>query len=162
MKIKNLILCTTVSLTAICFASCKKDNTTNSSEDEITTTVELSSNDAFTENITEDANDILMEASVTNNFSGSAPVTATQSMNILGCATVDISPTQGFPKTITIDFGSGCTIGDVTRKGIITIVVSDSIRKSGSTAVMSFTNYYVNGFKKEGAITWTNTSQGWS
>jgi hypothetical protein len=44
------------------------------------------------------------------------------------------------------------------RKGIITIVVSDTFRKAGSTAVMSFNNYYVNGYKKEGTITWLNTS----
>lgn len=40
------------------------------------------------------------------------------------------------------------------------ITLSDSLRKSGSVSVMTFENYYVSGFKKEGKITWTNTSQG--
>jgi hypothetical protein len=45
------------------------------------------------------------------------------------------------------------------------VVLSDSVRKSGSTAVITFANYYINNFKKEGTITWTNTStastKGW-
>jgi len=160
MKIKNLILCTAVSLTALSFYSCKKDNSTTSTDQEIATTFELSGNDAVTENITEDNNDILMESAVDNNFSGNTPVSTTQSMNILGCATVTVTPLQGFPKNISIDFGSGCTSANgVTRKGKIYITVSDSLRKSGSVSVMTFDNYYVNGFKVEGTITWTNTSQ---
>src|SRR5688500_8592795 len=157
MKIKNLILCTLVSLIAIGFSSCKKD-TINSTNDEIATTIELSGNAAVTENITEDANDILMETAVDNNFSGNSVVNLTQPLNILGCATVTVTPLEGFPKTVAIDFGSGCTsLNGVVRKGKITVTVSDSLRKSGSIAVMNFENYYVDGFKKEGTITWTNT-----
>jgi hypothetical protein len=164
MKFKNLILCTAVSFAALSFYSCKKDGTTTSADQEVATTIELSGNDAVTENITEDNNDILMETALNNNFSGNSPVSATQSMNILGCATVNITPQLGFPKNISIDFGSGCTgLNGVTRKGKIYIIVSDSVRKSGSVAVMTFDNYfdnyYVNGFKVEGTITWTNTSQ---
>jgi hypothetical protein len=160
MKIKNLVIFTAVSLTAICFYSCKKDNTTSSPDAEVATTFELSGNDAVTENIIEDNNDILMETAVDNNFAGNSPVSVTQSMNILGCASVTVAPLEGFPKNISIDFGSGCTsVNGVTRKGKIYITVSDSLRKTGSVAVMTFYDYYVNGFKVEGTIAWTNTSQ---
>src|SRR5690606_27859518 len=72
---------------------------------------------------------------------------------------VTVTPQATFPKTIVIDFGSGCTSADgVHRKGKINIVLSDSVRKSGTTAVMTFDGYYVHGFKVEGTITWTNTS----
>jgi hypothetical protein len=57
-----------------------------------------------------------------------------------------------------IDFGTSCTANGITRRGIIRIILSDSVRKSGSTAVMTFENYYVNNYKVEGKITWTNTS----
>ena len=157
MKLKNLFLSTVTLLIALGFLGCKKDNI--SSNDEIETTFELSGNDAVTENITEDANDILFETAVTNDFSGNSVVTVNQTRNILSCGTISVTPLHGFPKTINIDFGNGCTIGGVTRKGELTILISDSLRKSGSIAVMNFNNYYVNGFKVEGTITWTNTSQ---
>ena len=80
-------------------------------------------------------------------------------MGILGCATVTVTPQLGFPKTIVIDFGTGCSSNNgTTRKGKINVVLSDSLRKSGSTAVMTFVGYYVNRFQKEGTITWTNIS----
>lgn len=160
MKIKNLIICTTFSLTIIGFWSCKKDDSQTNNE-EIETTFELSANDAITENITEDANDILMEAGVDNNFAGrNSGAVTTQTMDNLTCASLTVTPAQGFPKSISIDFGSTCTSPNgVVRKGKINITVSDSLRKSGSVAVMTFDNYYVNGFKVEGTLTWTNTSQ---
>ncbi|MEO6328388.1 MAG: hypothetical protein ABIO55_05630 [Ginsengibacter sp.] len=160
MKLKNLILCATLSLISLGFWSCKKDDS-NTNTGEIETTFELSGNDAVTENITEDANDILMETGVDNNFAGrnAGNVTIAETMNILSCATVTVTPLQGFPKNISIDFGNGCTSQNgVTRKGKIYVTVSDSLRKEGSVAVMKFDNYYVSEFKIEGKITWTNTS----
>lgn len=159
MKIKNLILCATLSLLAAGFWSCKKDDSATSTE-EIEITFELSGNDAITENMVEDANDILMESGVDNNFAGrNSGTVTTQTMNNLSCATVTVTPLQGFPKSISIDFGTGCTSPNgVTRKGKIYVTVSDSLRKAGSVSVMTFSNYYVNGFKIEGTITWTNTS----
>ena len=148
MKIKNLILCATLSLLTTGFWSCKKDDSATSTE-EIEITFELSGNDAITENMVEDANDILMETGVDNNFAGrNSGTVTTQTMNNLSCATVTVTPLQGFPKNISIDFGTGCTSPNgVTRKGKINVTVSDSLRKSGSIAVMTFDNYYVNGFK---------------
>lgn len=162
MKLRNLLITFSLILFTASFISCKKDNNNNgSASDELETTFELSGDQAIADNLTEDANDILMEAAVDNNFAGgkeSSSATATRTMNILSiCATVTV--TDGFPKNITIDFGNGCTSANlITRKGKINIVLSDSLRKTGSVAVMTFDNYYVNGYKKEGKITWTNTS----
>lgn len=161
MKIKNLILCTALLLITFGFWSCKKDNS-SSGNAETETTFELSGNDAVTENMTDDANDVLFEASVDNNFSGrNSGTVTTQTMNYLSCATVTVEPLQGFPKHISIDFGNGCTSANgVTRKGKIYLTISDSLRKTGSISVMTFYNYYVNDYKIEGTITWTNTSHG--
>jgi hypothetical protein len=75
------------------------------------------------------------------------------------CATITITPQNGFPKTIVIDFGQGCTSPNgITRSGSITVVISDSLRRPGSTAVTTFQNYFVNGFQIEGTHTLTNTS----
>ncbi len=155
MKIKQLLVVFTMVLLAIGFNSCKKSDAV----DEIETTFELSGDQAIADNLTEDANDVFMEAAVENNIAGNTPAQVVESTNILGCATVTITPLLGFPKTIVIDFGTGCTAPNgITRKGKINIVLSDSVRKSGSTAVMTFDNYYVNNYKVEGTITWTNTS----
>lgn len=162
MKIKNLILYSALSFTAMELWSCKKDSSTANS-DGIQSTLELSSNDAIGENMVDDATGILLATSIDNNFSGRSSGTLTnQRMQNLNCATVTIAPLQGFPKNISIDFGPGCsnTANGIIRKGKVTVVVSDSLRKSGSVSVMNFDNYFAGGFKIDGTITWTNTSQG--
>ena len=154
MKTKKLLLMLTSGLIIFGYSSCKKVN----SSDEIETTFDLSAKQAISETLTEDANNILNETTESLGLSGSREPLI--SMGTTSCATVTVSP-GAFPKTITLDFGtSGCTNpnSNVTRRGIITIVVSDSIRSTGSTAVMTFNNYYVNNYKKEGTITWTNIS----
>lgn len=146
--------------------SCQKTESNDKAKEEIETTFQLGSDQAIAENLTADAQDVFMEAAVDNNLTGQKPVSPTEATGILGCATVSINPLMGFPKTIAIDFGAGCiSPNGIARKGKINITLSDSVRKSGSTAVLTFNDYYVAGFKKEGTITWTNTSttsvKGW-
>ena len=165
MKTKNLLV--TIAITAVLFMliSCKKENATVINVAEQETTFELSTGQAVADNITEDANGVFMEAAATKNLLGSNSQTVITTNSITG-AVVTVSPVSGFPKTISIDFGNGCTSSNgITHKGKIIVVLSDSVRKAGSTAAINFTNYYVNGFKKEGTVTWTNTStaaaKGW-
>ena len=160
MKLKNYLIAFAVIFIVAGFSSCKKDSEAKSS-DEVVATIELSGDQAISDNLNADAENVLNEASVSNDFAGNTPVGITETMNILSCPTVTVSP-GAFPKTIVIDFGTGCTPinGTILRSGKINITLSDSLRKSGSVAVMTFDNYYVGGFKKEGTITWTNTSQG--
>lgn len=155
MKIKKYAILA-ASATVLCFTACKKDNSSSDS-DEIETTFELSGDQATADNLTQDANEVLNEAAMDRGLMGGRGIDGTT--GILSCATLNVTPASGFPKTLTIDFGNGCTSGNgVTRSGVITVVLSDSLRRPGSTAVMTFNNYVVNGFKKEGTITWTNTS----
>ncbi|MEO6722090.1 MAG: hypothetical protein ABIN67_17120 [Ferruginibacter sp.] len=161
MKPKHLAIAIVFTSCAIGFTSCKKTDNAGNSKDEIEATLELGTDLAIADNLTEDANDIFMEAATDNNLAGKKPVGVSETMGILGCATVTITPLISFPKNIAIDFGSGCTAPNgITRKGKIKIILSDSVRKAGSTAVLTFDGYFVNGFKKEGVITWTNTSTG--
>jgi hypothetical protein len=161
MKLTNLVLGLSLISFTLGMNACKKTTGTTAT-DELQTTFELSGDQAITDNLTEDANDLLNEAAIENNFSGSrltSEASTNQTLNLLSCATVTVTPAQGFPKNIVLDFGTGCTSANgVTRKGKIFITISDSLRKSGSIAVMTFDGYYVNNFKKEGTITWTNTS----
>lgn len=155
MKINSLLVACGMAVFAIGFNSCKKISDV---KEDFETTFELSGNQAITDNLTEDANDVFMEIAVDNNLAGNFAPEPVISNNIIACATVTITPASGFPKTIVIDFGTSCTHQGITRSGKINIVLSDSVRRNGSTAVMTFTNYYVNFYKVEGTYTWTNTS----
>jgi hypothetical protein len=162
MKTNRLLTPFVITLFTIISVSCTKENVqsaVSATDDE--TTYELGKAQAISDNLTEDANNVFMEAASDTKLLGSNLVPQTvETGNILACATVSVTPVLGFPKTISINFGTGnCTSPNgIIRKGKITIVLSDSVRKSGSRAVMAFDNYYINNFKKEGSVTWTNTS----
>lgn len=156
MKPTNLLLALSFCLFTL-FTSCKKTDVKES--DEIETTFELTTNQAIADNLTEDDHDVMMEAAAENDLVGNFVAGPVESNGILSCANITVTPPSGFPKTITIDFGAGCTRNGITRSGKIIVVISDSLRRPGSTSVMTYDNYYINGFKKEGIITWTNTSQ---
>ena len=160
MKPTKLLLAVTLGLFSL-FASCKKESTpvTTDSDAVIEATFELSTDNATADFMLEDDNDVLMEAAEDKNLLGNFAPQTIESNNILACADVTVTPQNGFPKTILIRFDSTCVSPrGIVRKGVIRIVISDSLRRSGSTAVMTFENYFVNNFKREGTHTWTNTS----
>ena len=79
----------------------------------------------------------------------------------LGCAiyTLDDTVPGSYPKTLTLDFGTGCTSADgVVRKGKLTYVFSGALLNPGTTATVTFTQYVVNGYGIQGAYTITNNS----
>lgn len=153
-KLLSIVAIATLTIAAI---SCKKNETT---VDEIETTFELSNNQAVAENLNQDASDVIEEATARQGLiGGSGSCVNPNTMNWIGqCATVTSS--GNFPaKNIKIDFGTGCTgANGVVRKGVINVLLTDSLRKTGSVATITFDNYYVNSFKKEGTITRTNTT----
>jgi hypothetical protein len=154
MKIKQFLFAFAMLSLAIGFNSCKKNNETISEEFE--NTFQISADQAVTNNLSQDAEDVFLEIAQDNNVAGNfAPEPVT---NIIPCATVTITPASGFPKTIVIDFGASCTHNGITRSGKINILLTDSVRRPGSQATMTFTNYFVNLYKIEGTYTWTNTS----
>ena len=166
MKTKKLLIAIAIIAVLINLTSCKKESSVQVSSEEKETTFELSTGQALADNITEDINEVFMEAAANKNLlsNNAQPVTTT---NILSCGSVAVTPASGFPKTIVIDFGSnGCSAQNgILRKGKINIVLSDYVRNTGSIATITFNDYYVNGFKKEGTVTWANTStinaKGW-
>jgi hypothetical protein len=157
MTTKKLFILSSFALLSITFISCKKDKETTS--EEIETTFELSGNQAVADNLSQDAVDVVEEAAGRNNLLGqTATGTVTTNNWLAPCAVITV--TGNFPtKNIKIDFGTGCLgPNGVFRKGIVNVLLTDSLRNIGSTATVTFDNYYVNGYKKEGTITWTNTT----
>lgn len=135
-------------LTATVLFACKKESR-NPDDD---TTANLSSSAASSGDVYDDTYDVALQYGEDNGLSGGRAD---------ACATVTLSPadTVTYPKTMTIDFGSGCTSSTgVTRKGKLVITMTGKIRKTGSVLSVSFVDYYVNGYKVEGTFTITNSS----
>lgn len=77
------------------------------------------------------------------------------------CVTVSISPESGgsFPKTVTIDFGTGCAGKDGhTRRGKIIAVYTGRMRNAGSKATITFDGFYFDSLKVEGTVVAENKS----
>ena len=74
------------------------------------------------------------------------------------CKVITVDQPEGsfWPRTITIDYGEGCTVGQRTRKGKIIISVSGPMWQEGSMRVVTLDNFYVNDHKIEGTRTVTN------
>jgi hypothetical protein len=161
MKPTNLFLITAIGAVTI-FSSCKKDDAagTTDSEAVVEQTFQLSNDNATADQFVEMDNDLLFESGQDRNLLGGRFVPQPGGPdNLIPCASITVTPASGFPKTIRITFDTTCTApGGIVRSGVVQIVISDSIRRPGATAVMTFENYYVNRFRREGVITWTNTS----
>jgi hypothetical protein len=138
------------------FISCNKDENLNLNVDKqlITTSSKIDLTNELDFNSGIDA---------LNNYSSYSNKlnTISESNSVLSCATVTVNnPTPGvFPKSFTVDFGTGCNNNGITRSGIITITISNYILNSGSImTIQRGNNYYVNGEKIEGTIVYENTT----
>lgn len=145
----------------ILLSACDKEVTDNDSDD-VETTIYMSKDKAISDNVTEDLHNLMIEVAAEEGLLGSRPSNGSlllQDARILTCANVSVSPINSFPKTIVVDFGSGCTdLNGITRRGIVMFVISDSLRKAGCFVEMTLQDYHVQNFKKEGLVMWTNIS----
>ncbi len=168
---------------ALLFTSCKKessgtDTTTTVTEDSVETaaTVEATTQDAQAEaqfddvfNITASMNtpqvgeDLGMEVNVSGLYTlGGKPDTSAP------CFTITVVPNipHIFPKTVTIDFGTGCLGRDGKyRKGKIVSIYTNPMMVPGAKVSTTFVGYSVDSFAIEGTHITENTStsnmQGW-
>lgn len=77
------------------------------------------------------------------------------------CFTVTVTPKERgvFPKTVVLDFGSGCQMNGKLRKGKIITVYSGPLHKPGNKAVTEFDGYQVDNRKISGRHVIENTTQ---
>ncbi len=148
------LLTSLLGLLILGFISCKKAE--NTSSDEVETAYDLSSKQAISDVLTDDVNNLVFSAIDLNNFSFKNQSSTTMENALPPCASVALSGV--FPnRIITIDFGSGCTdTFGIFRSGIIHIQLTDSVRSYGSIATVTFDNFHIKRFKKEGTVIWTN------
>jgi hypothetical protein len=153
--------------------SCKKDSSTpnNPSNNTDTTAANLSASTTLADNAYDDIFQTAVQTGYDNNIAYSTSSigegrietnsvhgsTATNTVN--GCAVYTLTPNDvtTFPKTVVVDFGSGCTsTTGITRIGKITYVFSGKLITPGTTVSASFTNYSVNGYQLKGTYSITN------
>jgi len=156
--------------------SCQKDKSTNNVETDIQSLVTASSDELTQESTFNE---------VFDDVTGIDDATAGEDLGIYGtngdgiftgqasgggidlvnepstrCFTVTVTPRERgvFPKTVTIDFGSGCEVKGHLRKGKIITVYTGRLHVPGSKAVTSFDNFSIDSFKIEGKHIVQNTT----
>jgi hypothetical protein len=155
MKRRILSATLVIALAVVGFSSCNRDRI-DAAEVEVVT--DAAETQARTENIDQDVNEVAEESAARVGVFGANGCTPNFTNGAGSCAVV--TKTGAFPAlNISIDFGTGCTTANGRiRSGIINIVLTDSIQNPGSVATITFNNYYVNGYKRDGTITRTNTT----
>jgi hypothetical protein len=162
-----------IALTSVIgMTSCKKDSTSSNSNQSSAVTLSDSStvadnsyydvlNNAFVS--FEDNSTVWSSSTVHSGKTTTMSTEGTEGVKTgsLSCAiySLDDSIPGEYPKTLTLDFGTGCTSADgVVRSGKIKYVFTDFIFDPAATATVTFTNYVVNGYGIQGAYTITNNS----
>lgn len=166
---------------ALTLSSCKKEDSINSTPEteatELAATQEASIQEAETEaqfddvfNITASMNSSQVgeDLGLSANVSGLFELGSTTTTNTARCFTITVVPNipHVFPKTVTIDFGTGCLGRDGKfRKGKIVSIYTNRMVVPGAKVSTIFIDYHVDSFKVEGTHITENTStsnmQGW-
>ena len=170
---------------ALSFTSCKKDTSTteistpppDTTALETQATVEAGKQDAETEaqfddvfNITASMNTAQVgeDLGLNANVSGLYTLGGKDVDTSAPCFTITVVPNipHVFPKTVTIDFGTGCLGRDGKyRKGKIVSIYTNPMMVPGAKVSTTFVGYSVDSFAIEGTHITENTStsnmQGW-
>lgn len=166
---------------AITFSSCKKDDSVSTvaendptqmaATQEVTTQeaeAEAQYDDVFNITASMNASQVGEDLGVGANVSGLFELGSTTSGNTTPCFTITVVPNipHVFPKTVTIDFGTGCLGRDGKyRKGKIVSIYTNPMSVPGAKVSTTFIGYFVDSFHIEGTHITENTSttnmQGW-
>ena len=142
---KTINLLAVLSIIALSFASCTKDDNPKTESDNSVIAAYATINAINTM-------DVQTGSQVNSDNS------AGKSLNN-SCAVVSIeTETTTFPKTFYVDFGSGCTVNGITRKGKLKITFSGYLHITGNTMTIERENYFINDKKVEGVILYKNTT----
>lgn len=140
-----------VMLSIFAFTACSDDENQNGIPESDN---ELLRTSAAVDYVNEGDFQISMEAASDNESMRISEVAS--SMEICAEVGIQTGPNNTFPKTITLNFGTGCTTNGVTRSGILTLTLTGPLLANGSQLTISRTNYYINSYKVEGDVVFVN------
>ncbi|HEV7783146.1 MAG TPA: hypothetical protein VGO58_17845 [Chitinophagaceae bacterium] len=158
------------------FTSCQKESSLNTST-EVTEAeaTELADESLQVEASFDDAEDVAMIAAEEEGNAGGFGIegrTATAGRIYLpaflelrarigDCATITVTPNDStYPKTVTIDFGNGCTgLDGKFRSGKLVLHFTAPVRRPGAVVTLTFVDYHVNRKHIEGTKIFKNLSE---
>jgi hypothetical protein len=157
-KINPISMTATLALGLTLWAACKKSS---SSQDDAA--LSLSASGTTAQAAYGDVFSVVMSTSESNDLNTSVSQAAAQTGPVTTFGvTVGVSPsdTDTYPKTLTIDYGSGDTSATgVIRSGKLIVTLSGRLIDVGTTVAVTFDQYKVNGFGLAGTYSFTNYSQ---
>lgn len=133
------------------FTSCEKTTDENGlSDTDIQVLTDDSSEEALSDQVFDEVDNDILEL----DNSGYDPKKMATKSTVCKTITVDKPDDSNFPKTITIDFGEGCSTvinnDTITKTGKIIVEVTGRYYAEASLRTVTFENLYVNGVKFEG------------
>ncbi len=146
MKTKIFLIMTVFPL--LLLSSCRKDGSPIEQS-----SLDLADDDAVSEVVFEDIFNSVDNATIQLDEAMKNGDTKSLFLSADSCPAITVThpAAEIWPKTVTIDFGTGCTgYFDNTRSGKIIIEVTGPRRTEGSKRTVTFDNYYFNGIKVEG------------
>jgi len=152
MKTKIFLMITAFLI--LSFNSCRKDPLNLDQSN-----IDLADDDAVSEAVFEDIFNNIDEATAMLDDAMKSGDAKSLVLSGESCPVITVThPSSGiWPKTVTIDYGSGCTgFYDNTRSGRIIIEVTGPRTLAGSMRSVTFDNYYINDIKVEGEKVYEN------
>lgn len=151
MKKTNLIFATFLLMLAFAISSCKKEQVVTELDNESIDNETVASFVEKSMSVDEDA------ASMRGPLGMQA---GCNWQNLLSdCATITES-SDSYPKTITIDYGTGCTgPNNITKSGIVIIDLSDDMLNNGAVRAVTFENFRINNTQIAGSRITTNAGE---
>jgi len=156
---------------SLVLGSCKKSDVANVTASNDSKAATLSDSSTVAENVYYDVlNNAFVgysdnASSMGVSQSGKTTILSTGTEGIgtghLSCAIYTISDTVHgqYPKTLTLDFGTGCaSIDGIIRTGKLIYTFSGPLFTPGTTVTVSFNQYTVNGYGIQGTYAITNNS----
>jgi hypothetical protein len=143
------------SIAIMSFISCQKNTSTVEQA-----SVNIADDDAVSDAVFEDIFSTTDNAEIILDELSKSGDSKSISLLADSCPSITITqPETGiWPKTVTVDFGEGCTgLYDNSRSGKIIIVITGPRLEVGSLRTVTFENYYFNGIKVEGTKVVENT-----
>jgi len=145
---KTAILFLSICTTAVFYVSCSGGDDTVTDNTDVTSIGAAATIDAANE----------MDVNTALSVISTNSPTAKQFETSPGiCAAVTVAGTT-YPKVYTVDYGTGCTDNQITRKGKLKITLSGPITTTGSKLTIERIDYSVNALKLEGTIEYTNNT----
>jgi len=143
------------SIVILSFVSCQKDKSTVEQA-----AINIADDDAVSDAVFEDIFSTTDNADIILDHLAKSGDSKTMEVLADSCPTITIThPESGlWPKTLTVDFGEGCSgLYDNTRSGKIIVEVTGPRLEVGTKRTVTFENYYFNGIRVEGTKVVENT-----